>query len=126
MKLADDAIPLTPDALAGLIRLLDAGQITGPVAKDVFEKMFATGRPAAEIIAAEGLGRIADTATIDAQVRAVLDANAAAVEEYRAGKTKTFGFLVGQVMKAMAGRGDPALVNEALRRALSDAGGGRR
>jgi aspartyl-tRNA(Asn)/glutamyl-tRNA(Gln) amidotransferase subunit B len=123
MKLTDDAIPLTPEALAELIRLLDAGQITGPVAKDVFEKMFATGRSAAEIIAAEGLGRIADTATIDAQVRAVLDANAAAVAEYRAGKTKTFGFLVGQVMKAMAGRGDPALVNDALRRALSDAGG---
>jgi aspartyl-tRNA(Asn)/glutamyl-tRNA(Gln) amidotransferase subunit B len=123
MKLTDDAIPLTPEALAELIRLLDAGQITGPVAKDVFEKMFATGRSAAEIIAAEGLGRIADTATIDAQVRAVLDANAAAVAEYRAGKTKTFGVLVGQVMKAMAGRGDPALVNDALRRALSDAGG---
>jgi aspartyl-tRNA(Asn)/glutamyl-tRNA(Gln) amidotransferase subunit B len=123
MKVADDAIPLTSDALAGLIRLLDAGKITGPIAKNVFEKMFATGRSAEEITAAEGLGRIADTAQIDAEVRAVLDANAAAVAEYRAGKTKTFGFLVGQVMRAMAGRADPALVNEALRRVLAETGG---
>jgi aspartyl-tRNA(Asn)/glutamyl-tRNA(Gln) amidotransferase subunit B len=118
-RTAENAIPLSADALAELIRLLDAGKVTGPVAKEVFEKMFASGRSAADIIAAEGLGRIADTAQIEAAVRAVLEANAAAAAEYRAGKTKTFGFLVGQVMKAMAGRADPALVNDALRRALS-------
>ena len=122
-RIAEDAIPLRPESLAELIRALDAGTITGPIAKDVFERMFASGRSAADIIAAEGLARIADTGAIDAQVRAVLDANAAAVAEYRAGKTRTFGFLVGQVMKAMGGRADPALVNEALRRALADAGG---
>ena len=122
-RVAEDAIPLKPESLAALIRALDAGTITGPIAKDVFEKMFASGRPAADIIAAEGLARIADAGAIHAQVRAVLDANAAAVAEYRAGKTRTFGFLVGQVMKATGGRADPALVNEALRRALDDAGG---
>ena len=122
-RVAEDAIPLKPESLAELIRALDAGTITGPIAKDVFEKMFASGRPAADIIAAEGLARIADAGAIHAQVRAVLDANAAAVAEYRAGKTRTFGFLVGQVMKATGGRADPALVNEALRRALDDAGG---
>ena len=123
-RIADDAIPLPSEALAELIRLLDTGTITGPIAKDVFEKMFDTGRSAPDIIAAEGLGRIADTRQIDAQVRVVLAAHAAAVAEYRAGRTKTFGFLVGQVMKAMGGRGDPALVNEALRRALSESGSG--
>jgi aspartyl-tRNA(Asn)/glutamyl-tRNA(Gln) amidotransferase subunit B len=125
-RLADDQIPLSADALAELIRLLDTGTITGPIAKDVFEKMFATGRTAAEIIAAEGLGRIGDRDAIEAQVRAVVAANASAVAEYRAGKTRTFGFLVGQVMKATGGRADPALVNEALRRALSDDGGAGR
>ena len=118
----DDAIPLKPESLAELIRALDGGTITGPIAKDVFERMFTSGRSAAEIIASEGLARIADTSAIDAQVRAVLDANPSAVAEYRAGKTRTFGFLVGQVMKAMAGRADPSLVNDALRRAL-DSGG---
>jgi aspartyl-tRNA(Asn)/glutamyl-tRNA(Gln) amidotransferase subunit B len=120
--IAEDAIPLRPESLAELIRALDAGTITGPIAKDVFEKMFASGRSAAEIIASEGLARIADGGAIEAQVRAVLDANAAAVAEYRAGKARTFGFLVGQVMKATGGRADPALVNDALRRALAEPG----
>ena len=125
-RTADADIPLTADALAELIRLLDAGTITGPIAKDVFEKMFATGRSAPEIIAAEGLGRIADPQAIDARVREVLAANPSAVAEYRAGKTRTFGFLVGQVIRATGGRADPSLVNAALRRALDETGGAAR
>ncbi len=101
-----------------MISLIDKGTITGPVAKDVFEKMYGSGRRAADIVAAEGLARIDDQAAIDAIVAGVLEGHAATVAEYRAGKTKTFGFLVGQVMKATAGKADPARVNESIRRVL--------
>jgi len=113
-----EAVRLRADALAELVALVDAGTITGPIAKDVFEKMYASGRRAADIVAAEGLAKIDDEAAIDAIVRDVLAGHAATVAEYRAGKTKTFGFLVGQVMKATAGKADPARVNQSVRRVL--------
>ena len=69
-----------------------------------------------------GLGKIGDQAAIDRIVRETLAAHAATVAEYRAGKTKTFGFLVGQVMKATAGKADPAGVNAAVRRFLDQPG----
>jgi len=111
-------VPLAPDALAELIGLVDGGTITGPIAKDLFEKMYGSGRRAAEIVQAEGLARIDDAAAIDRVVRDVLAGHEATVAEYRSGKTKTFGFLVGQVMKATAGKADPARVNESVRRFL--------
>ena len=120
-----EAAPLPPDALAELIVLIDSGTLTGPIAKDVFEKMYASGRRAAEIVAAEGLAKIDDPAAIDTIVAAVLDGLAGPVAEYRAGKTKTFGFLVGQVMKAAAGKADPARVHESIRRVLGDPAGGQ-
>jgi aspartyl-tRNA(Asn)/glutamyl-tRNA(Gln) amidotransferase subunit B len=110
--------PLGPDALAGLIRLVDSGTISGPIAKEVFEKMCATGRPAREIVEAEGLARIDDAAAIEAVVRDVLAGNEAAVAQIRAGKQQTFGFLVGQVMKATRGKANPETVNTLLRKAL--------
>jgi aspartyl-tRNA(Asn)/glutamyl-tRNA(Gln) amidotransferase subunit B len=65
-----------------------------------------------------GLKQVTDTGAIDAAVDAVLAANPDKLAEYKAGKDKLFGFFVGQVMKAMAGKGNPALVNEAIRRKL--------
>lgn len=118
-----ESAPLAPDALAELIALIDAGTITGAVAKDVFEKMYGFGRRAADIVASEGLARIDDQAAIDKIVADVLEGHAATVAEYRAGKTKTFGFLVGQVMKATAGKADPARVNESVRRVLGTPAG---
>jgi aspartyl-tRNA(Asn)/glutamyl-tRNA(Gln) amidotransferase subunit B len=109
---------LTPDALAGLIRLVDSGTISGPTAKEVFEKMIASGRPAAAIVEAEGLGRIDDEASVEAAVRQVLAGNGDAVSQYRAGKKQTYGFLVGQVIKSMGGKANPALVNALMRREL--------
>jgi aspartyl-tRNA(Asn)/glutamyl-tRNA(Gln) amidotransferase subunit B len=120
---AIERVPLPPDALAELIALIDSGAITGPVAKEVFEKMYGTGRRAAGIVAAEGLGRIDDQDAIDRIVAGVLEGHAATVAEYRAGKTKTFGFLVGQVMKATAGKADPARVNDSVRRVLGEPAG---
>ncbi len=119
-KSSIEEAPLVPEALGELIRMIDGGVITGPVAKDVFEKMWASGRSAKEIVQAEGLGRIDDPAAIDAIVRNVLSSHTAIVADYRAGKTKTFGFLVGQVMKATAGKADPPRVNESLRRVLAE------
>jgi aspartyl-tRNA(Asn)/glutamyl-tRNA(Gln) amidotransferase subunit B len=113
-----EAVGVTADALGELIALIDGGKITGPVAKDVFETMYGSGRRAQEIVDAEGLGRIDDQAAIDRIVAEVLAGHAATVADYRGGKTKTFGFLVGQVMKATAGKADPARVNESVRRVL--------
>jgi aspartyl-tRNA(Asn)/glutamyl-tRNA(Gln) amidotransferase subunit B len=112
--------PLTPQALAGLIALVDSGTISGPIAKDVFEKMCAGGRQAREIVEAEGLARIDDEAALDAAVRDALAKNEAAVAQYRAGKQQTFGFLVGQVIKATRGKANPEVVNRLMRRALDD------
>jgi len=112
------SVALAPEALAGLIRLVDSGTISGPVAKDVFEKMYASGRAAGEIVEAEGLARIDDAGAIEAHVADVLRANGKAVNQYREGKHQTFGFLVGQVIKATGGKANPALVKDILKRAL--------
>ncbi len=110
--------PLAPAALAGLIKLVDSGTITGPIAKDVFEKMCATGRAAAEIVEAEGLARIDDEGALERTVRQVLTANETAVAQFRAGKQQTLGFLVGQVMKATRGQANPELVNRLIKRVV--------
>jgi aspartyl-tRNA(Asn)/glutamyl-tRNA(Gln) amidotransferase subunit B len=113
-----EQVPLTPDALAGLIRLVDSGTISGPTAKEVFEKMYASGRSAQAIVEADGLARIDDEAAVQAAVGKVLAAHADAVAQYRAGKKQTYGFLVGQVIKSMGGKANPALVNALVRREL--------
>jgi aspartyl-tRNA(Asn)/glutamyl-tRNA(Gln) amidotransferase subunit B len=113
-----DASPLTADRLAGLIALVNNGTISGSIAKDVFEKMFASGRTAGEIVAAEGLTQIDDESQIVGLIAGVLSKNADAVAQYRGGKTATFGYLVGQVMKAAAGKANPKRVNELLKKAL--------
>jgi aspartyl-tRNA(Asn)/glutamyl-tRNA(Gln) amidotransferase subunit B len=113
-----DASPLTADRLAGLIALVNNGTISGSIAKDVFEKMFASGRAADEIVAAEGLTQIDDESQIVGLIAGVLSKHADAVAQYRGGKTTTFGFLVGQVMKATSGKANPKRVNELLKRAL--------
>jgi aspartyl-tRNA(Asn)/glutamyl-tRNA(Gln) amidotransferase subunit B len=113
------APPVTPERLAGLLALVERGTISGAMAKDVFEKMLGSGRSADEIVAAEGLAQIDDESQIAALVADVLGANADAVTQYRGGRTATFGFLVGQVMKAAGGKANPKRVNELLRRALS-------
>jgi aspartyl-tRNA(Asn)/glutamyl-tRNA(Gln) amidotransferase subunit B len=110
--------PVTPEQLAGLLALVEGGTISGAIAKDVFEKMLGTGRTAAAIVAAEALSQIDDEQQIAALVAEVIAANADAVAQYRAGRVATFGFLVGQAMKAAGGRANPKLVNELLRRAL--------
>jgi aspartyl-tRNA(Asn)/glutamyl-tRNA(Gln) amidotransferase subunit B len=110
--------PISPEALAGLIALIDRGTISSAIAKDVFARMIESGRGAEEIVRAEGLAQIGDESAIVDAIRGVLAANADAVTQYRGGKQQTFGFLVGQVMKATRGKANPKLANELLRREL--------
>ncbi|MFT8644126.1 Asp-tRNA(Asn)/Glu-tRNA(Gln) amidotransferase subunit GatB [Gluconacetobacter sp.] len=110
--------PISADALGGMLDLITDGTINGKIAKDVFEEMLESGESAADIVERKGLRQVTDTGAIDAAVQAVLDKNPDKLAEYRSGKDKLFGFFVGQVMKAMAGKGNPALVNEALKKVL--------
>ena len=113
-----DEMRIAPQQLAGLIRLVESGRITGPIAKQVFERMFTGGGDAEAIVEGEGLGRIDDAGTIERLVSDVIAANPKPVTQYRAGKRQTFGFLVGQVMKASGGKADPEQVAAVLTRAL--------
>jgi aspartyl-tRNA(Asn)/glutamyl-tRNA(Gln) amidotransferase subunit B len=110
--------PVSAEGLGGLLDLLADATINGRIAKEVLEAMMETGESAAAIVEARGLRQVTDTGAIDAAVDAVLAANPDKLAEYKAGKEKLFGFFVGQVMKAMAGKGNPALVNEAIRKKL--------
>jgi aspartyl-tRNA(Asn)/glutamyl-tRNA(Gln) amidotransferase subunit B len=110
--------PVSAGNLGKLIDLLSDNTINGRIAKEVFEAMVETGKDPATIVAEKGLRQVTDTGAIDAAVDKVLAANADKVAEYKSGKDKLFGFFVGQVMKAMAGKGNPALVNEALKKKL--------
>ena len=115
-----DVAPVTPVMLAGLLRRLSDGTISGKIAKDIFAAMW-TGpeRDADAIIAAQGLRQISDIGAIEKIIDAVLAANQKSVEEFRAGRDKAFNALVGQAMKASKGKANPAQVNEVLRRKLS-------
>lgn len=113
------ASPVSAADLGALLDLMADGTLSGKLAKDVFEAMVETGRPPAAIVEERGLRQVTDSAAIEAAVDAVLAANADKVTDYRSGKDKLFGFFVGQVMKAMAGKANPALVNEVLRARLS-------
>ena len=117
-----DLSPVTPAQLAGLLALVAKGTISGATAKSVFEQMFSSGRDAIEIVEAEGLTQIDDESQLVGLVAAVLGRHEDAVAQYRAGKTTALGFLVGQVMKATAGKANPKRVNELLKRALGPEG----
>ncbi len=110
--------PVSAAHLGGLLDLISDATINGRIAKDVFEEMLESGKAADAIVATKGLRQVTDTSAIDAAVASVLALNADKVTEYKSGKDKLFGFFVGQVMKALAGKGNPALVNEAVKRLL--------
>ncbi len=110
--------PVTPALLVDLLKLVDAGTISGKIAKTVFDAMWATGHEPARIVKEQGLVQVSDTGAIEPIIDAIIAANPDQVEEYRGGKEKVFGFFVGQVMKASKGKANPALVNELLKRKL--------
>ncbi len=104
--------------LAGLINRIHDNTISGKIAKEVFEAMWAGEGDADAVIEARGLKQITDTSAIEAIVDKVIAANPGQAEEYRAGKAKLIGFFVGQVMKETGGKANPGQVNEILRTKL--------
>jgi aspartyl-tRNA(Asn)/glutamyl-tRNA(Gln) amidotransferase subunit B len=116
---AIEEVPLAPSALAGLIALVEKGTISSTIAKDVFAKMYDSGRSADDIVRADGLAQNSDEGALLAIVRDVIGKNSDAAAQYRAGKSQTFGYLVGQVMKASGGKANPKLANELLKRELA-------
>jgi len=113
------ASPVSAARLGGLIDLLVDKTLSGPLAKKVLERMFETGREARDIVEAEGLKQVTDTAAIEAVVDRVMAENPEKVAEIRAGKDKLMGWFVGQAMKAAGGKANPGVVNDILKRKLS-------
>ncbi len=114
-----DDCPVTPERLADLLKLIDDGTISGKMAKTVFEDMYQTGKPPAEIVKAKGLMQITDESALLKMVEDVIAANPGQAADYKNGKDKLMGFFVGQVMQASKGQANPALVNKLLKEKLS-------
>jgi aspartyl-tRNA(Asn)/glutamyl-tRNA(Gln) amidotransferase subunit B len=114
----DASIPIVPRQLAALIRMVDAGTISGKQAKEVYSKMAGTSRMPEEVVAALGMQQVTNTEEIEAVCRRVVEANPRQAEQLKAGKAALFGFFVGQVMKETRGAASPAIVNETLKRLL--------
>ncbi|MBC2745122.1 MAG: Asp-tRNA(Asn)/Glu-tRNA(Gln) amidotransferase subunit GatB [Desulfosarcina sp.] len=110
--------PISPENMAGLLKLLDAGVISGKIAKTVFEAMAETGKPAKTIVGEKGLVQVSDTSAIDPIVDAIIANHPDEVERYRGGQKKLMGFFVGQAMKETKGKANPKIVNEILREKL--------
>lgn len=112
--------PLSPARLAGLLRLVADGTLSGRMAKEVFAAMLDSDLEAAVIVEQRGLRQVSDTGALETAIASVLASNPDKVSEYKSGKDKLFGFFVGQVMKATSGQANPAVVNALLKKALGD------
>ncbi|MFT8366849.1 MAG: Asp-tRNA(Asn)/Glu-tRNA(Gln) amidotransferase subunit GatB [Gluconobacter cerinus] len=112
--------PVSAEGLRELLSLISDSTINGKIAKEVLEDMVETGESASAIVERKGLRQVTDTGAIESSIRDILAANADKVAEFKSGKDKLFGFFVGQTMKAMKGKGNPALVNATLKKLLSE------
>lgn len=110
---------LAPEALAELLRLLDAGTINGPTAKELLPELFEKGGMPKAIVDARGLGQVSDASALQSLVDAAVAANPKSVADFKAGKKAAAGFFVGQVMKASKGKADPKLVGRLVAETLS-------
>ncbi|MGI8988545.1 MAG: Asp-tRNA(Asn)/Glu-tRNA(Gln) amidotransferase subunit GatB [Bryobacteraceae bacterium] len=110
--------PVSAGQLGELVALIEKGEISGKLAKEIFPKMFSTGESAAAIMDREGLRQIGDSSALEKIIDDVISANPKQVEQYRGGKTAVIGFLVGQAMKASRGQANPATMSDLLKRKL--------
>ena len=110
--------PVSARSLAELVELIDAGKITGKIAKTVFAALLDSTKTPRQIVREQGLEQVSDPEAIEAAIDRVLTANAKQVEQYLSGNEKVFGFLVGQIMKATQGKANPQKANEILREKL--------
>jgi len=115
-----DDYRVTPAMLGRLIRMIDSGAIGGKAAKEVFDEMSSTGDGPEQIVERKGLAQVSDPATIRQAAQRVLAGNATQVEQYRAGTTKVFGFLVGQLMKETRGKANAGMANAILKELLDE------
>jgi len=115
-----EAAKITPVQLADLIGLVDGATISGSAAKQVFEEVFESGKDPKSVVQEKGLAQVSDEGTIEEEVKKILDANPDQIQQFKDGNEKVIGFFVGQVMKASGGKANPKVVNEILRRLLSD------
>ncbi len=109
---------VTAENMAELVKLIDSGKISGSAAKQVFKKMYETGGEPDTIVEELGLVQVSDESAIETAIDRVISENEKAVSDYKAGEQKSFGFLVGQVMKEMQGKANPQIVNELLKKKL--------
>ena len=119
-KVALKDLPATPARLAALLGLIKGGTISGKIAKDVFAVMVESGEEAEVIVRARGLTQVSDASAIERVVEEVLEANPAQVKKFIGGNEKVFGFFVGETMKRMEGKANPAVVNQTLQRKLGE------
>lgn len=117
-KLTIGEIALKPTTLGELISLIEAGTISGKIAKDILPELLTKGGSAKELVESKGLIQISDSGALEAIIDEILAANPKELEQYRNGKTKLLGFFVGQVMKKTSGRADPQLSNQLLAQKL--------
>ena len=111
--------PIRPEDLIDLLKLIEKGTLSLKMAKTVFEEMYQSSKSAEEIVNKKGLAQITDSSAIESLVDEVLQLNTDQVKQYKNGKEKVFGFLVGQIMKKTKGQADPALVNKLLKDRIS-------
>lgn len=111
--------PVTPQGLAGLLKMLESGVISGKMAKDVLEQAYREAKDPVELVKAQGLSQVTDESVLRDVIQKVVQANPSEVEKYRAGKTNVLAFFVGQVMKETKGKANPKTVNELLREVLA-------
>ena len=117
---ADD-LSFSPDHLAALIELVEKQTINGSAAKEVFEQIFTDDIDPESYVKEHGLARVSDSGALRTAAETVVSANPQSVADYKAGKQKAIGFLVGQTMNAMKGKANPAMVNEILKEILDQA-----
>jgi aspartyl-tRNA(Asn)/glutamyl-tRNA(Gln) amidotransferase subunit B len=109
---------VSSNKLGQLISRIEDGTISGKIAKDIFEKMWSSGKEVDEIIQSEGLKQVTDDKEIESMIDGVIKSNPEQLEQYRSGKDRLFGFFVGQVMKASQGKANPKQVNDILKSKL--------
>jgi aspartyl-tRNA(Asn)/glutamyl-tRNA(Gln) amidotransferase subunit B len=112
--------PVSAAALGELVKLVESGHITAAIGKKVFATMFESGRGAGDIIAAEGLAQTVDIAAIEQAAREVIEKSPENVAKFKSGNEGVFKFFVGQVMKATKGQASPQVVNDVVRKILSE------
>ena len=118
-KIELEKSPISPDNLVEMLKLIDKGTISGKMAKDIFKKMFKTGKKASQIIKEEGMTQITDESELVEIIDKVIKENPKSIDDFREGKEKALNFLIGQVMRYTRGRAKPDFVFEALKKRMS-------